>query len=315
MSNAIRSFLFLLAPAIVFADGGIASLRPLYTPETAVLNPALVDLWVDGGTSFRIEPDDKAGYQVILGGEQFLAFRLVQLGSETIADIVFPSKLFEPRLPMHRFGRIRLEGNALLVDWLGSEELEQRIVRSGSPRHEQVDADGEDLLILTGSTAELQRFLLDCLKQPDAFKESDKYERAGPEPRAVELNDRSWAVVSDRSARPDACASALKQAEEAVKLIPGDPNYWNTLGAAQYRAGRFSEALAAITRAGQLRKADSPEDMVFRAMAHHQLGEKAEAKKLLGDLQKMLGDSRYREDLDMLKLLHQAEDLIAPKGK
>src|ERR1039458_4711843 len=195
-----------------YADAGILSLRPLYTPETAVLNPALVDLW---GTilSFRIEPDAKAGYRVILSGEQFLTFRLVQLGTETIADCEFPDKPFEPRLPMHRFARLRLEGNALRVDWLGSKELGQRIVRTGSPRHEQLEIDGEDVLLLTGSTAELQHFLLECLKQPDAFEDSEKFERTGPEPRAADLNQQSWAVVYN------CCAKVLQySASPAARL-------------------------------------------------------------------------------------------------
>jgi hypothetical protein len=49
MGTAIRSFLLLLAPAILYAKAGIVSLRPLYTPETAVLNPAIVDLWSSTG--------------------------------------------------------------------------------------------------------------------------------------------------------------------------------------------------------------------------------------------------------------------------
>jgi hypothetical protein len=40
MGTAIRSFLLLLAPATVDAEAGIVSMRPLYPPETAVLNPA-----------------------------------------------------------------------------------------------------------------------------------------------------------------------------------------------------------------------------------------------------------------------------------
>ena len=84
------------------ADAGILSLRPLYTPETAVLNPALVDLW---GTilSFRIEPDAKAGYRVILSGEQFLTFRLVQLGTETIEEARRDLDGLRQMLASHRY--------------------------------------------------------------------------------------------------------------------------------------------------------------------------------------------------------------------
>jgi tetratricopeptide (TPR) repeat protein len=297
-----------------YADAGILSLRPLYTPETAVLNPALVDLW---GTilSFRIEPDAKAGYRVILSGEQFLTFRLVQLGTETIADCEFPDKPFEPRLPMHRFARLRLEGNALRVDWLGSKELGQRIVRTGSPRHEQLEIDGEDVLLLTGSTAELQHFLLECLKQPDAFEDSEKFERAGPEPRAADLNQQSWAVVYNCCASPEASATALRHAEEAVSLAAGDAEYWRTLATARYRMGRFTDALAAIGRAESLRKEASPDDLALRAMTLQRLGQEEEARRDLDGLRQMLASHRYCGDEETRSLLQEAEKLIVPKGK
>jgi hypothetical protein len=321
MSNAIRSFLLLLAPAILYAEAGIVSLRPLYTPETAVLNPVIVDLWSTGNPpfqiTFRVEPDGDTGYRVSGPEEQFAAVHLVQLGGETIADIVFiQEKSFFPQLSVHYFARLRVEGNTLHVDWLGGEALVEQMERSGSPRFERLSEKGwdEDFLVLTGSTAELRQFVLDCLKRPDAFFNPNTYERAGPEERAADWNERSWAVVSGR-ASPEAYGKAWERAEEAVRLASDDPDYWNTLAAARYRVGRFSEALAALARAGQLRNADSPEDLVFGAMAHYQLGEKQAAKKLLGQVQKMLGDARYREDQERLRLLHEAEELIAPKGK
>src|ERR1035441_6833070 len=316
-----------------YADAGILSLRPLYTPETAVLNPALVDLW---GTilSFRIEPDAKAGYRVILSGEQFLTFRLVQLGTETIADCEFPDKPFEPRLPMHRFARLRLEGNALRVDWLrlqgprlpmhrfarlrlegnalrvdwlGSKELGQRIVRTGSPRHEQLEIDGEDVLLLTGSTAELQHFLLECLKQPVAFEDSEKFERAGPEPRVADLNQQSWAVVYNCCASPEASATALRHAEEAVSLAAGDAEYWRTLATARYRMGRFTDALAAIGRAESLRKEASPDDLALRAMTLQRLGQEEASRRDLDGLRQMLASHRYCGDEETRSLLQEAE--------
>lgn len=66
MSTALRSFLLLLAPLIVYAEAGIVSLHPLYTTETAVRNPALVGLWT-GDFTIRIGPDGEAAYGVIAG--------------------------------------------------------------------------------------------------------------------------------------------------------------------------------------------------------------------------------------------------------
>ncbi len=339
MLTAIRSFLFVLAAAIAWADAGTVSLRPLYTEETAVSNPALVDLWQQGESdctflciSFRIQPDGDSGYHVILGQEQqpAMTLHLVQIGGETVADIVFNSQeSFPPRLDVHLFARLRVDGKTLHADWLGGEKLVQQIERAGSPRFERL-TDGDwkgNVLILPASTEELRQFVVDCLKQPDAFGDStdmtDTFHRAGPELRAADLNQRSWNTASWRGASPEAYAAALRQAEDAVTLVPGQPDYWSTLGAAQYRVGRFSEALASLTRAEQLRKSATIEDLIFRAMAHKQLGQENEARAiLLGQLSNLLGDPRYLGDLqrycgdqEKRSRLQEAEELIFPKGK
>jgi hypothetical protein len=192
--------------------------------------------------------------------------------------------------------RLRVEGSTLRVDGLGGEKLLDQIQRTGSPRYERLSGGDwdENVWVLTASSAELRHFVLDCLKQPDAFVTSI-YWRAGPKERAA----------------------------EAVKLDAGKPDYWSTLGAAQYRVGAFNEALAALARAEQLRKSASPDDLIFRAMSHQQLGQTVEAKAiLLGELSKMLGDpgnlgdlQRYCGEQDERSRLREAEDLIAPKGK
>lgn len=55
--------------------------------------------------------------------------------------------------------------------------------------------------------------------------------------------------------------------------------------------GAFNEALAALARAEQPREPASPDGLIFRAMSHRQLGQKAEANTvLLGNLSMMLRD-------------------------
>jgi tetratricopeptide (TPR) repeat protein len=324
MTTAVRSLLFLLTPVIVFADQGIASLHPLYTKETAVRNPALVGLW----SQIRIEPDGETGYEVSTRGSEKaeLKFHLVEIGGEMIADIVFERDSdLGGALPAHLIARVRVEGDTLRADLLGSEELANRIRQTGSPRYElltkeELNDNNQDVLLLTASSAELRRFVLDCLKQPDAFTDPLTFTRSGPEQQADDLNDRSWAVVRG-PANPDAYAKALQQAQEAVNLVGDNASYLRTLGAALYRAGRYSEALAALARAGQPGKTTSPAGLVFRAMAHQQLGETALAKAALGELRKMLddsktpGDSPSCGDQELPDLVREAENLIAPKAK
>jgi hypothetical protein len=326
-ATLLRWLVTLLAPAALCAgESAFVALRPLYTPETAVLNPALVDLW-GNFFSFRVEPDGQRGYILKdpTDEQEIGRFHLVQLGGETVADVVFGDVQPLPLLqfPVHCFARVRVEGGSLRVAWLGTGELARQIERTGLPRHERLPVEGrdDDFVVLTASSAELREFLLDCLKLPDAFGDSDDYERAGPQDRAADLNGQSRHVVSGQ-ASPEAYAAALRQAEEAAKLVPGEPAYWSTLGAAQYRAGFFNEALAALARAAQLRKSATPEDLIFRAMAHLQLGQTAEAKAALAQASELLRDprspgelERYCGNQDSRNLFHEAEELIAPKGK
>jgi hypothetical protein len=49
--------------------------------------------------------------------------------------------------------------------WTGWDRTSsrKRISRSGGPRHERVEMAGKELVVLTASTPELQRFLLDAV--------------------------------------------------------------------------------------------------------------------------------------------------------
>src|SRR5262249_639594 len=67
---------------------------------------------------------------------------------------------------------------------------------------------------------------------------------------------------------------ALRWAEVAVKARPSYPLYTEGLAAAQYRVGRFADALANFAKAEKLReqKDPGPGALAFRAMAYERLG-------------------------------------------
>ena len=87
------------------------------------------------------------------------------------------------------------------------------------------------------------------------------------------------------SAPPGASAAAydraLRQAEAACRLVPHDGNYLNTLAAAQYRIGKYHEAVATLKRSGPLnatvQDGPLPEDLAFLVLAEHRLGHTASA--------------------------------------
>jgi tetratricopeptide (TPR) repeat protein len=91
-------------------------------------------------------------------------------------------------------------------------------------------------------------------------------------------NDAAWflATCPDPKLRDPGRAVAL--AKKAVALAPKEGTFWNTLGAAQYRAGDWKAAVAALEKSMELRKGGDSVDWFFLAMAHRQLGDKKKAR-------------------------------------
>jgi tetratricopeptide (TPR) repeat protein len=65
---------------------------------------------------------------------------------------------------------------------------------------------------------------------------------------------------------------AVQLAKEVVTQAPKNPNYWNTLGVAQYSAGDWKAAIAALEKSMELGKGGDSGDWFYLAMAHWQLG-------------------------------------------
>ncbi|HUA59826.1 MAG TPA: hypothetical protein VML19_13790 [Verrucomicrobiae bacterium] len=322
MGKQFRWFLLLTAPIIMRAqDGSFISLHPLYTSDTVVRNSDFADLWTEDDDShffsiaFRIEPDDGDGYDVLMDRKAVGTLHLTRIGKETLADMVFRQDSdFPPPFEVHLIFRFRLEGDTLHIAILGSEGMFPSMEQPGAPRHELLkqESDKTPLVLLTASTAELREFVADCLSKPDSFSSFIDVERAGPKTRAEELNQRSWDVVSGRGGSVEAYQKALEWAQEAIRLIPDNGDYWNTLGAAQYRLDQHSDALTSIAYAAHLRQNTKPEDLAFQAMALHKQGQTAEAAKVLADLQKLLGDECACGDEARLLYL-EARELVKRK--
>jgi hypothetical protein len=129
-------------------------------------------------------------------------------------------------------------------------------------------------------------------------------------------NDAAWKVVARPGAGKDAYALALRRAEVAVRLAPLDGNTLNTLGVAQYRVGRYADALATLLKSEKLNAAKTgsePSDLAFLAMAQHQLGKKDEAKVMLGRLREVMKQPRWANNAEAKGFLREAEELIDRK--
>jgi hypothetical protein len=106
---------------------------------------------------------------------------------------------------------------------------------------------------------------------------------------------------------------ALLQAEAACHADPGNATYLNTLGMAQYRKGKFMEALSTLARAGRLDTSMiSPVNLAFQAMVLFRLGQKKESVNRLRELQGLLKSPNRVQNPEAERFLREAETLIEP---
>jgi hypothetical protein len=107
---------------------------------------------------------------------------------------------------------------------------------------------------------------------------------------------------------------ALHQAEAACSADSSDVTYLTTLGMAEYRLARFTEALSALTRAARLARSPiEPVNLAFHAMALFRLGRAKESRDRLCELHERLKRPDQAQAAETEGWLREAEDLIGSK--
>jgi WD40 repeat protein len=91
-------------------------------------------------------------------------------------------------------------------------------------------------------------------------------------------NNLAWLLATCQESRFRDADQAVRLATKAVELAPNVGNFWNTLGVANYRAGKWKAAIGALEKSMALRKGGDSEDWFFLAMAHWQLNKKEKAR-------------------------------------
>jgi hypothetical protein len=128
---------------------------------------------------------------------------------------------------------------------------------------------------------------------------------------AAALNNRSWSIVRRPDAKAQEYEAALRQAEAACRAKPENGDCLNTLGVAQYRAARYAEAIATLTRSekhNQARPSGSyPSDLAFLALAHAKLVHKAEAQVYRQRLREMVKQPRWASNAETQGFLREVE--------
>ncbi len=129
---------------------------------------------------------------------------------------------------------------------------------------------------------------------------------------AAQDNDWAWVLATCPEIRWRDPIQAIRLARKAVEAKPQDGNFHNTLGAAHYRAGEWTAAVAALKQSMHLRKGGDAFDWYFMAMAHRQLGEKKEARHWYD---KAVGwnDKNIPGDEELRRFRAEAAELLAAK--
>jgi predicted Zn-dependent protease len=167
----------------------------------------------------------------------------------------------------------------------------------------------------------LQSEIVDRLRTDPGLSEPGRKEAlelaSSPLENASALDGASRSVAARAGAADSAYRRALEGAKAVCRLQPYRRAFQVTLGMAEYRLGRYAEALEILTRADPTEYGDDAASestrLAFLAMAEHRLGRKDRAAATLAQLREVLGRTGRSADESTLALLREAERLIESK--
>jgi tetratricopeptide (TPR) repeat protein len=157
----------------------------------------------------------------------------------------------------------------------------------------------------------------------NALKSQGKYKEAEPAYRQALRLKPDYADANNNLADLLANSPDTKQrdgrravafAQLAVKAAPSNGIFWSTLGNAQYRAGSWKEAVAALKRSMELRKGGDSFDWFFLAMAHWKSGEKEKARTWFDRAVQWMDKNQPRNE-ELGRFRAEAAELLGMKAK
>jgi hypothetical protein len=105
---------------------------------------------------------------------------------------------------------------------------------------------------------------------------------------------------------------AWQQAQAACQLAAEPSSCQTTLGMAQYRLGKYDEAVRTLMQSDNSQK-PIPADVAFLAMTQHQLGHKEQAQADLARLRKIVQQPEWIKDEEAQSFLREAETVLGGK--
>jgi hypothetical protein len=180
----------ILLLCLLAACGPVLSIHPLYTDKDVVFDPGLVGTWIDPTDkdepiSFERGPGDsyKAITRLVndVNVEQIFEARLVKLNGRLFLDAVQTKNRISGKeedmgiaIPGHLFARVSIQGDTLGLDLLDEDWIKDQLEAGKiSIAHE----DEGDNVVLTASTADLQKFVVAHADDEKAFPKSGPLQR------------------------------------------------------------------------------------------------------------------------------------------
>ncbi len=127
-------------------------------------------------------------------------------------------------------------------------------------------------------------------------------------------NDSAWFLATSADLRWRDPVQAVRLARKAVEGAPQERTFWNTLGAAHYRAGNWDDAVQALNRSMQLGQGGDSFDWFFLAMAHRQLGYKEQARKWYDQAVHWM-EKNNPQDEELRRFRAEAAELLGVKDQ
>jgi eukaryotic-like serine/threonine-protein kinase len=131
---------------------------------------------------------------------------------------------------------------------------------------------------------------------------------------AAMCNELAWSLATHPNPKVRDPRRAIKWALKAVELVPGEGNYWNTLGVAHYRAGDWNAAREALEQSMGLRKGGDSSDWFFLAMSHEKLGNKEKARQWYDKAVEWM-DKKDPENAELRGFRVEAAEILGIKGE
>jgi Flp pilus assembly protein TadD len=131
----------------------------------------------------------------------------------------------------------------------------------------------------------------------------DRYQE---EREAERYYQASWALLRQPNLNRVQYHFALRQAQTACQRDPKKGEYQTALGVAQYRAGKYKEALTTLKKCDN----GTPEVLAFLAMAQHRAGQQPDARTTLDQLRQSMKKPAWATNAEAQGFLREAAALI-----